>query len=121
MHLLWGLKQQGFDFALKGGTSLSKGFDIIHRFSEDVDIQIEPDPADKVKIGKDHNKPAHIQSRKEFFDKLLKKLSVVGFDFGRDHSFDDSKMRNAGIRANYSSVHKNGPRTKITQKMIAPQ
>ncbi len=103
MHLLWGLKQQGFDFALKGGTSLSKGFDIIHRFSEDVDIQIEPDPSDNMKIGKDHHKPAHIQRRQTFFDKLLKKLSVVGFDFGRDYSFDDPKMRNVGIRANYSS------------------
>jgi predicted nucleotidyltransferase component of viral defense system len=35
MHCLWGLKKQGFRFELKGGTSLSKGFDIIQRFSED--------------------------------------------------------------------------------------
>ena len=40
MHSLWGLQQQGFAFELKGGTSLSKGFDIINRFSEDIDIQI---------------------------------------------------------------------------------
>ena len=26
MHCLWGLQQQGFDFYLKGGTSLSKGY-----------------------------------------------------------------------------------------------
>lgn len=31
MHSLWGLKQQGFNFELKGGTSLSKGFGIINR------------------------------------------------------------------------------------------
>lgn len=103
MHLLWGLKEQGFDFALKGGTSLSKGFDIIHRFSEDVDIQITPDPSDNVKTGKDHHKPAHVQSRQTFFDNLLKKLSVVGFEFCRDHGFDDPKVRNVGIRSNYSS------------------
>lgn len=35
MHTLWGLQQQSFDFELKGGTSLSKGFGIINRFSED--------------------------------------------------------------------------------------
>ena len=34
MHCLWGLQQQGFTFELKGGTSLSKGFGLIHRFSE---------------------------------------------------------------------------------------
>jgi predicted nucleotidyltransferase component of viral defense system len=38
MHCLWGLRNQGFEFELKGGTSLSKGFGVIHRFSEDMDI-----------------------------------------------------------------------------------
>lgn len=37
MHILYGLKQLGYDFALKGGTSLSKGYKIIDRFSEDID------------------------------------------------------------------------------------
>ncbi len=31
MHALYGLKQQGIEFELKGGTSLSKGFGLIHR------------------------------------------------------------------------------------------
>jgi predicted nucleotidyltransferase component of viral defense system len=35
MHVLYRLKKQGYKFQLKGGTSLSKGFGIIHRFSED--------------------------------------------------------------------------------------
>ena len=42
MHAVFGLKQLGLTFELKGGTSLSKGFGIIHRFSEDIDIRIEP-------------------------------------------------------------------------------
>lgn len=33
-------------FAFKGGTSLSKVYDVIHRFSEDVDITIDPDHKD---------------------------------------------------------------------------
>ena len=41
MHGLYG-QQLGLAFELKGGTSLSKGFQIIHRFSEDIDIRIEP-------------------------------------------------------------------------------
>ena len=42
MHCLYGLQQLGLTFELKGGTSLSKGFQIINRFSEDIDIRIEP-------------------------------------------------------------------------------
>ena len=43
MHGLWGLQQLGFRFELKGGTSLSKGYRLIHRFSEDIDILIHPE------------------------------------------------------------------------------
>ena len=42
MYAVFGLKQLGLTFELKGGTSLSKGFGIIQRFSEDIDIRIEP-------------------------------------------------------------------------------
>ncbi|MEA2882414.1 MAG: hypothetical protein QOH32_1670, partial [Bradyrhizobium sp.] len=37
MHSLYGLQKLGLIFELKGGTSLSKGFKIIDRFSEDID------------------------------------------------------------------------------------
>jgi predicted nucleotidyltransferase component of viral defense system len=42
MHCPFGLQQMGLSFELKGGTSLSKGLGIIDRFSEDLDIRIEP-------------------------------------------------------------------------------
>ncbi len=42
MHCLYGLQQQGFIVQMKGGTSLSMGHKIISRFSEDIDILIEP-------------------------------------------------------------------------------
>jgi hypothetical protein len=35
MHCLYGLQQLGFKFQFKGGTSLSKGHQIVSRFSED--------------------------------------------------------------------------------------
>jgi predicted nucleotidyltransferase component of viral defense system len=38
MHCLYGLQQLRLQFELKGGTSLSKGYQIIDRFSEDIDI-----------------------------------------------------------------------------------
>ena len=40
MHCLYGLQQRGLTFQLKGGTSLSKGHQVIDRFSEDLDIRI---------------------------------------------------------------------------------
>ena len=41
-HALWALHHQGFDVWFKGGTSLSKGFGLIERFSEDLDLKVEP-------------------------------------------------------------------------------
>lgn len=52
MHSLWGLQQQGWTFQLKGGTSLSKGHRIIQRFSEDIDLRIEPPAGHDVKAGR---------------------------------------------------------------------
>lgn len=104
MHCLWGLQQQGFQFALKGGTSLSKGFNIIERFSEDIDIQVYPNAEDNLPIGKNQDKPKHIESRRKFFDTIADLLIIPEIKFCRDYSFDDNKkMRNAGIRGEYPS------------------
>ena len=66
MQSLHGLQQLGLTFELKGGTSLSKGYGLISRFSEDIDIRIEPPADPPVMIGRNHDKAAHIQSRKDF-------------------------------------------------------
>ena len=105
MHSLWGLQQQGFAFELKGGTSLSKGFGIIHRFSEDIDICIKPPADTNVMKGKNHDKLAHIESRANYNNALAKQIQIPGIiDVSRDHSFDDPKMRSAGIRLSYKAL-----------------
>lgn len=96
MHCLWGLQQQNYDFEMKGGTSLSKGFNIIERFSEDIDIKILT--YGDLKVGKNHDKSKHIQEREAYFHSLTNNLDITGLIFERDHEFDDEKMRNAGIR-----------------------
>lgn len=103
MHCLWGLQVQGFQFELKGGTSLSKGFGIIHRFSEDIDIRIEP-PADMdVKTGRNQDKPAQVLSRRTYYNELAARIRIPGIDkVERDTQFDDDKMRSAGIRLIYT-------------------
>ena len=40
-HTLWAIHEQGFEVWFKGGTSLSKGFGLIDRFSEDIDVRID--------------------------------------------------------------------------------
>ncbi len=105
MHVLYGLQQEGFAFELKGGTSLSKGYNIIHRFSEDIDIRIEP-PADMdVKINPNHIKPDHCASRKKYYDWLAKKIKIDGIQrIIRDAEFDNEKYFSGGIRLFYQSA-----------------
>jgi predicted nucleotidyltransferase component of viral defense system len=54
----------------KGGTSLSKGFGLIHRFSEDVDIALRPEAFAENGIHKKTGEAIH---------KLIKKLKIEEF------------------------------------------
>ena len=104
MHGLHGLQQLGLTFELKGGTSLSKGFQIINRFSEDIDIRIEPPKDRNVKTGRNHDKPAHVKSRKDFYDWLAKTICINGIDkVERDNAFDNKTLMSAGIRLFYKT------------------
>jgi hypothetical protein len=105
MHVLYGLQQEGFKFELKGGTSLSKGYDIVHRFSEDIDICIEPPNDRDVKTGPNHIKPDHCASRKQYYDWLAKKIKIDGIQrIVRDTEFDNEKYFSGGIRLFYKSA-----------------
>jgi hypothetical protein len=106
MHCLYGLQRLGLKFELKGGTSLSKGFQIIDRFSEDIDIRIEPPPGQDVKTGGNHGKPAHIKSRRDFYDWLAnKKIRIDGIiKVERDTAFDNRDLFSGGIRLRYKPI-----------------
>lgn len=84
MHCLFGLQQLGIGFELKGGTSLSKGFGLIARFSEDIDIRIEPPESLDVKTGRNQDKPAQCESRKYFYNWLALTIQIDGIqlEFG---------------------------------------
>jgi Nucleotidyl transferase AbiEii toxin, Type IV TA system len=105
MHCLYGLQRLGLTFQLKGGTSLSKGHKAIERFSEDIDILIEPTEGMDVKTGRNQDKPAHIESRRAFYDWLVnEKIRVDGITVvERDTAFDDEKLRSGGIRLRYAT------------------
>ena len=107
MHCLHGLQKLGLKFELKGGTSLSKGLHIIYRFSEDIDIRIEPPPQLHVKTGPNHNKPRHIESRKKFYEWLAETIRIDGIvKVARDTAFDDKQYRSGGIRLSYKGLYK---------------
>jgi hypothetical protein len=102
MNCLYGLQKLGLDFKLKGGTSLAKGYGLIHRFSEDIDIQIEPPHDMEVKTARNQNKTAHIESRKKYYDWLATIIEISGIEnVERDTEFDDPKYRSGGIRLYY--------------------
>src|SRR5580704_11782752 len=104
MHAVFGLKQLGLTFELKGGTSLSKGFGVIHRFSEDIDIRIEPFDGLQVDTNPNHEKPQHVESRRRFFDKLRDKIKILGITaVERDMTYDDETLRNGGLRLRYET------------------
>ncbi|MCI3130948.1 nucleotidyl transferase AbiEii/AbiGii toxin family protein [Phenylobacterium aquaticum] len=107
MQSLYGLQQLGLTFELKGGTSLSKGYGLISRFSEDIDIRIEPPADPPVMSGRNHDKPAHVQSRKDFYDRLAQTIVIDGITVvERDPAFDDERQyRSAGIRLAYDSIN----------------
>jgi hypothetical protein len=106
MHCLYGLQQLGLSFQLKGGTSLSKGHNIIGRFSEDIDILIEPPAGQDVKTGKNQNSATQIKTRTDFYDWLTQTIKIDGIEeVERDTEFDDvPNYRSAGIKLKYSPV-----------------
>ena len=108
MHCLWGLKQKGFSFEMKGGTSLSKGWRCIDRFSEDVDIRFEPPEGLNLK----GDKPDHVEARFAFYDRLAEELEIPEMVVERNRAYDDEKARNGGVSLKFDSYFEALPELK---------
>ncbi len=106
MQVLSSLKKQGFEFELKGGTSLSKGYKIIHRFSEDIDIHIKPPKELGINENPNNCKENNVRKRKEFYDWLAKEIKIPGIiAVERDTTFDEQECyRSGGIRLYYQNL-----------------
>lgn len=106
MHCLYGLKSQGYVFQLKGGTSLSKGYGIIHRFSEDIDLHINPPAELGINENPNNSNAKNIQKKKEYYDTLAKEIAIPGVvNVQRDLAFDDERRYNSGgIRLIYEAT-----------------
>ena len=88
---------------LKRWQILSKGYRIIERFTEDIDIGIEPPAELKVLAGKNHRKPAHVESRRRCFDWLVENSQKLEIEkINRGYELCDDPFRGAGVRLIYS-------------------
>jgi len=79
-HTLWALTQSGLDVWFKGGTSLSKGFGLITRFSEDLDLKIEHGKVDNLPaVGSWTSKnKGPTAARRAFYEALAARFTVPG-------------------------------------------
>lgn len=101
VQCLKAIDRLGWGMHFKGGTSLSKGFNIIERFSEDLDLKLEP-PGEWA-LPADHNwkgdkKPA-IAARGQFFDRLAREVIVPGCEIKEESR--DAKCRSINLRVEY--------------------
>lgn len=105
-HTLWALHETGLDIWFKGGTSLSKGFGLIQRFSEDLDLMIHPGtetslPA--VRSWTSTNK-GPVAQRQAFYDALADALVIPSVRIERDRSRIDKRARGADYLGHYPGV-----------------
>ncbi len=101
-HTLWSLHQTGLEIWFKGGTSLSKAYGIIERFSEDVDLRVEPGNAEvpKVKSWKSTN-AGPIAQRRAYFESLETAITVPGARVVLEDGSIDKDARGAVYRVEY--------------------
>ncbi len=101
-HTLWSLKEHGLEVWFKGGTSLSKGFGLIHRFSEDLDLKIAPGTSSLpfVQNWKSEGSKA-TTARREFFDAFVDRIRVSGAVVARDPGEADPFLRNVRLQVRY--------------------
>ncbi|MDT8342288.1 MAG: nucleotidyl transferase AbiEii/AbiGii toxin family protein [Longimicrobiales bacterium] len=103
-HVLWSLKHvSGFEIQFKGGTSLSKGFGLIERFSEDLDIKLlHPDVEDCSDWSSMGKQAA--RRRRAFFEKVLGRIAVPGATCSEDRAGRDPYHRSVVVQVAYPQV-----------------
>jgi hypothetical protein len=102
-HTLWALRETRLEIWFKGGTSLSKGFKLIERFSEDVDLMILhgavrelPEVTNWTSTNK-----GPTRQRAAFYEALADVLAVPDVRVARDVERIDRQARHADYLGRY--------------------
>ena len=113
-HTLWALEQAGLDLWFKGGTSLSKGFGIIERFSEDLDLKIEPGTSGLPAVARwKGGRKGAVAARLAFFHGLAE-LPYPGLTQDLLASSIDDDAESANLTIHYPGRHLEGLPTGIS-------
>ena len=82
-----------------------KGFGVIHRFSEDIDIRIEPFDGLQGRYPSKSREAAAHRIEASVLLQAAEKVEIPGITaVGRDRTYDDETFRNAGLRLSYLNV-----------------
>jgi hypothetical protein len=102
-HTLWALHQSGLEIWFKGGTSLSKGFGLIERFSEDLDLMVEAGPSASLPrvASWTSTNAGPVAERRTFYAALESALVVPGVRVELDALRMDKYARSADYLARY--------------------
>src|SRR5579872_5288082 len=73
------VKDEYFDLIFQGGTSLSKGYQVINRLSEDIDFRVVIKPATNT-LGKE----ARRKRLRDFRYELINALMTAGFSIAKE-------------------------------------
>jgi Uncharacterized conserved protein len=106
-HALWALSDGGFDVWFKGGTSLSKGFGLIERFSEDLDLKVEPGGVTAVPAVSNWQSEGAkaTAARRVYFGAFTRAFTVPGCRVELDVASIDEAWRGASLRVAYPSAY----------------
>lgn len=105
-HSLWALQAQGFELWFKGGTALSKGFSLIERFSEDLDLRIDAGQVILPELRLSwKNEKAGVAERDRWFEALTASLRIPGCEATRNALGSDDRVRSAWIEARYPGLY----------------
>ncbi|WP_338080781.1 nucleotidyl transferase AbiEii/AbiGii toxin family protein [Corallococcus exiguus] len=108
-HTLWALHEAGFEVWFKGGTSLSKGFSLIQRFSEDLDLKLEAGSVELPRVTDwSRTGAGATKARRAYFEALAERIQVPGARTELDIDGADRYWRSASVRILYPAQHLGG-------------
>ncbi|MEQ1564795.1 MAG: nucleotidyl transferase AbiEii/AbiGii toxin family protein [Myxococcota bacterium] len=115
-HALWALHDARLEVRFKGGTCLSKGYGLIERFSEDLDLQLGPGRSDLPEPPNWRGeKPSHVAKRRVWFEALQSRLSIPGCRVELNAELDDERARSAVFEVHYPAPLLAGRRLPLHQ------
>jgi hypothetical protein len=102
-HCLWALHQTGLELWFKGGTSLSKGFGLIERFSEDLDLMVEHGSVEHLPpvFNWTSTNKGPVAQRRAFYDALASSFVIPAVNVTLDTTRYDKHARAADYIARY--------------------